>query len=383
MIDNTTPQPRASWLRLAIDDLRHRPSGNVPALDLLRCVAILLVLFQHTGEKFGLLSFGWTGVDLFFILSGFLIGGQLIKELRRTGTLNVGIFILRRGLRIWPLYYFWVVALLVMAYLEGKESLLDQVRNFAPDLLCVSNYFGQKLLGGWSLSTEEQFYVAVPLVLLFATKFVSTGRLILLPIAWLVIQPLLRISVLRAGSGKFEVYTPFHLHSEGLALGLLFAWVSPYVLALGWRKCLLVCTSVVPIVLSLRWLNHDAFTYTGWTYAYGAATLLALQVPARAMRALEWKGIYILSRLSYGVYLNHRFLIEKSTALAQKFAGLGLPGFVIWSMVALMLSMGIAFLTFAVVEAPFLRMRDRWLEARRAKVNPAHEHAGQELVGRS
>ena len=101
----------------SISELLHPPAGQIPFLDGLRSMAVMLVISGHlsvqfaaasTPNRFSRLPFvanGWMGVDLFFVLSGFFIGGQLWKELRDTESVNVGRFILRRGFRIWPLYF--------------------------------------------------------------------------------------------------------------------------------------------------------------------------------------------------------------------------------------------------------------------------------------
>src|SRR2546430_2645050 len=95
-------------------------SGRVLQLDILRGVAVLLVLLAHStyrGESAGIfrpvvaavLNFGWTGVDLFFVLSGFLVGGLLFKELRTRSSLHVRRFLVRRGLKIWPAFAVFIV----------------------------------------------------------------------------------------------------------------------------------------------------------------------------------------------------------------------------------------------------------------------------------
>lgn len=111
----------------AFHDLVHPPRSTIPALDVLRSCAMLLVIFGHlSGEyavhggenHFSKLPFirnGWISVDLFFVLSGFLIGKQLWKELQATRTINLGRFLLRRGFWIWPLYFgFFVFAMAVL-----------------------------------------------------------------------------------------------------------------------------------------------------------------------------------------------------------------------------------------------------------------------------
>src|ERR1017187_5364664 len=111
----------------SIVELLHPPAGQIPFLDGLRSIAILLVMNGHLSHRFAeaygqnfysrlpFVQNGWIGVDLFFILSGFFIGGQLWKELRDRGSIAVGRFVLRRGFRIWPLYFFTFLCVLVFA----------------------------------------------------------------------------------------------------------------------------------------------------------------------------------------------------------------------------------------------------------------------------
>ena len=110
------------WPGRALRSLVVPPPGTFPSLDAFRTAAIVLVIGNHLavgGSElapspvwgFTLFRYGWTGVDLFFVLSGFLIGRQLQRELQRTDSVRVPRFLLRRGLRIWPLYVAWVAFL--------------------------------------------------------------------------------------------------------------------------------------------------------------------------------------------------------------------------------------------------------------------------------
>ena len=117
---------------------------------MLRSAAILLVLSLHVGEFFPprvqhlpFVYYGWSGVDLFFVLSGFLIGGQLWKQLYAQGNIEIGRFILRRGYRIWPLYYAFILVVGGLTLAVGKP-----VRGFLVDIFCISNYFHHKIAGG-------------------------------------------------------------------------------------------------------------------------------------------------------------------------------------------------------------------------------------------
>src|SRR5262249_17034596 len=147
-------------------DLTHRPAGQVPALDALRTCAVLIVLCAHLTvaylkrggidswlARFPLVKNGGLGVDLFFVLSGYFIGKQLWRELARTGTIHFSRFVFRRGLRIWPLFFFFLVfSLAVVGW--GQFPL----GRWWSDAVFLTNYFpDQGVVGGsWSLCTEEQ-----------------------------------------------------------------------------------------------------------------------------------------------------------------------------------------------------------------------------------
>ncbi len=113
------------------------------SLDVLRGIAILLVLGRHF-DYFPLLrQAGWIGVDLFFVLSGFLISGLLFQEYKSTGKLNVRRFILRRGLKIWPSYYLLILATMLFYIFIARASEHPFPKHeIAISALFVRNYFG-------------------------------------------------------------------------------------------------------------------------------------------------------------------------------------------------------------------------------------------------
>ncbi len=122
------------------------PPDRLFALDLLRGVAIALVVAFHSpgGEA---IRVGWVGVDLFFVLSGFLISGLLFKELDRTGTIVAWRFWLRRGFKIWPAYFAAFGAAFATAYAvqsslwEGGERGAGDARRYWPNFVFIQNYF--------------------------------------------------------------------------------------------------------------------------------------------------------------------------------------------------------------------------------------------------
>jgi peptidoglycan/LPS O-acetylase OafA/YrhL len=119
------------------------------SLDVLRGIAVLLVLGDHFPYYRAREKIGWTGVDLFFVLSGFLISGLLFREYQHSGSINFKVFVIRRAFKIWPLYVF----LLVLTAVTIKQF---PIQGMLPAALFYSNYVSPAALPGvlaptWSL----------------------------------------------------------------------------------------------------------------------------------------------------------------------------------------------------------------------------------------
>ena len=364
------------WLRFALHDLQRRPENNRPVLDVFRSLAILLVIGYHVGMRGHYLAFGWSGVDLFFVLSGYLIGTQLLRELYATRTIQAGAFILRRGFRIWPLYYFFAALMIVSAVVSRGLPVRAAVRASWADLLCVSNYGRATIPGGWSLSTEEQFYILLPVLLLLGSKLVTPGKLMAIPMAWMALLPLSRWLSMKAGES--DLYSPFHIHSEGLAMGVVLAWAGLRrdTQLTGWQRAL-VAAAALGVALLLRSIQPFLFAFTAYTIFFGAAVWLSL--PCWPPAPVRWQGFYVLSRLSYGVYLNHLLIFQWIEPRLPAGFGLSPASFMACWLGVLLLAMAAAFVTFAFVELPFLRLRQRRLQPHPVEVVPALK-TGQEYA---
>src|SRR6516164_11144842 len=139
--------------------LSSQPSGSrSTVLDALRAVAILLVLGRHANIAEVWSRIGWCGVDLFFVLSGFLISGLLFQEYKRFGEIRLRTFWLRRGLKIYPAFYIYILTelvtyLLVYNKLPGAKS----PSLFWLDATFLCNYWESLSGHTWSLAVEEHF----------------------------------------------------------------------------------------------------------------------------------------------------------------------------------------------------------------------------------
>lgn len=361
----------------SLTELKRPPAGQIPFLDGLRSIAILLVVSGHLSGDFArsfgptiysrlpFVDNGWIGVDLFFVLSGFFIGGQLWKEQSRNGTIDVGRFMIRRGLRIWPLYYFFFVVLLSIGLVLGTAP-----KSYGwSDLVFLTNYVNHGIVdGSWSLCTEEQFYIVAPLSLyLFARNLRAIERC--RPWLWLLLcaVPLLRAAIWIHGTGHFfthdpKLFSPLYYHSithcDGLIMGLIIAnlWETRTQprskLANPWTFVALGTLS-----MALHVLQKEIFDFTALALFFGSFVWLGVQrrVPIFNSRLFYW-----LSRLSFGMYLNHEWFAPWVVTRILPHLGLShshLLANLIGVVVLVVISAAVALVTFCFVEHPFLQLR--------------------------
>ena len=351
---------------------------------------MLLVINQHMAQRFalryggngytgfGLTRNGWMGVDLFFVLSGFFIGSQLWRELGKTGGISLGKFMVRRGLRIWPLYLF----IFATVFVSSPAAAAAKEYGWT-DLLFVTNYVNHGIVdGSWSLCSEEQFYLLAPLALLLIGPRSMRGyRWGLAALLGLVLVA--RAITFHAWTLHFlgkdplafaHLYYPFHTHCDGLIAGLVVANLASAherVTGLLARSGLLVllCGVLLGAVMALR---SDILPFTGLAIFFASLVWWGIQ---SGTRLFEQHIFYLLSRLSFGMYLNHEYmqgwmvrrlepLLQDAHVPAAAAAALGF--------IALAgASMGVAAVTFCLVEHPFLMLRTALL---RKAVPPLTAH---------
>jgi peptidoglycan/LPS O-acetylase OafA/YrhL len=222
-------------------ELRRVISGHIPALDGLRGIAILaVVLFHFYWPPFTIPSlaksllesiagFGWVGVDLFFVLSGFLITGILLDS---KGAENYfSSFYARRALRILPLAYGMIFLWFVLAPLLGKLGVGFLPTEFSPAQLWYWSYavnwawLGHQKIDDlahfWSLAVEEQFYLVWPCIVLIASRRALARITIILALA----GPIVRLLLWRAGLSLATIYVITFSHLDPLCLGALAALI--------------------------------------------------------------------------------------------------------------------------------------------------------------
>jgi peptidoglycan/LPS O-acetylase OafA/YrhL len=343
-------------------------------LDFVRGVAILLVVGFHAlapetpfafvaGTESMLKAVGWSGVDLFFVLSGFLVGGVLLSEYKKSGALDVKRFIIRRGLKIWPAYYFYIV-FQAIARKHPLQSFL-----FA-NMLHIQNYIGSSLEHTWTLSVEEHFYLLLS---------ISMGWMVLRK--WPVRKMIVAFAVLLGLVLAVRCVTWFlglhdlaqhatHTRIDSLLFGvILTALMQFYPRNFEWivsRKGLLVSvwmSAMVFIGFAVRQLPIlYSIGYT-WIYiGYGAFMLLLYRHSGAIRHFLAYRLVAKIGVYSYGIYLWHLAVRESCFRIAGH-----LNPAMRWPA-----AMALQYLTAIVlgailthlVEWPALRIRDRLFPAK-------------------
>jgi peptidoglycan/LPS O-acetylase OafA/YrhL len=149
-------------------------------IDILRAIAVFLVLGRHIstcppeisrtvhGVTETWIRGGWIGVDLFFVLSGFLVSGLLFREYDRFGKIDAKRFLIRRGFKIYPPFWLLILTTVVLSLLRGKEV---EGQRVAAELLFVQNYLPGVWIHTWSLAVEEHFYILLAFGFLLLAKF--------------------------------------------------------------------------------------------------------------------------------------------------------------------------------------------------------------------
>ena len=380
---------------------------RLPGLDTLRALAIVLVMLFHLAGTlppcFGAVAqFGWVGVDIFFVLSGFLIGSQLLRPYAAGRRPRLWAFYQRRLYRILPAY-FCVLALyfLVPAWRERPGiSPLWQFLSFTENLL-VDYGAHPAFSHAWSLCVEEQFYLLLPPLVLLAMRRPTPARL-----AGLVAGVLLLGMVTRAfalaqlrhigpGSDDFgvfyleHVYYPTYTRLDGLLTGVLLAAAvvfRPAQWAMWMRRRLGLQASGFCIAGVALWLFagrfYSAFGPSAWGTVLGFP-LLALGIglvtagsagrPGVAAR-VQVPGARLLATLAFSLYLTHKEAVHLDQLFVLPHIAGGLEP---RSWAAVPVYAATCLLTAAAlylaVERPFLALRKRhgWSVERSALENPA------------
>ncbi|MFZ5892909.1 MAG: acyltransferase family protein [Myxococcota bacterium] len=369
--------------------IRKVLSGHMPGLDGVRGLAILLVILHRfslvseetlAGRVFGRATdLGWIGVQLFFVLSGFLITGILLDT--RESPNYLGSFFGRRVLRIFPLYYgTLLVALVALPLLRGRsEDLFGSpwlwlfLSNWAPEGDPLFSHF-------WSLAVEEQFYFAWP----FLVRALGPRRLLTFCATLIVVAFLARAAMVVAGASPESVYRYTICRMDALAGGAIAAVImrAPALferIERSWRQ-LVGGTLGFTLLVFAATRGAPRTAPTTQTIGYSALVLAFSLLVAALIRA-EARGegfirhvfglrpLRTLGKYSYGMYVFHvpihHFLVSHWPEYTGGREGLDVARGLAYALVASLLTLVAAFVSYQLFERRFLALKSHFV-ARRA-----------------
>src|SRR6266478_4266045 len=198
-------------------------------LDVLRCIAVILVMLHHAGIWFVFTRFGWVGVDLFFVLSGFLISGLLFSEFKKRGSVDFKRFFIRRGLKIYPAFYVFLFLTTIVSYYVLRAG--SPPARYLHEVLFVQNYEHGTWDHTWTLAVEEHFYIFLPLFLLVLIRFSSNRQNPFRSVPWTALTVAGMCLAFRAtsvywGTPNFHMaYTATHDRMDALFFGVLLGYL--------------------------------------------------------------------------------------------------------------------------------------------------------------
>ena len=359
---------------------KNSHSTRLPGLDTLRALAITWVLLTHysgfvSGQQtFGAVGrVGWAGVDLFFVLSGYLVGRQVVMPIARGHDWSAGDFLSRRLLRTLPNY---LVVLLVYFMFPGPPLEGSSTAPLWRFLTFTQNFglaYGATFTHSWSLCIEEQFYLALPLA---ALAWARWGRSPL-P-AWLALGAAVALGMAARGIAftqhghdafDAEVYYSTFCRFDELLPGVAIALVESFHPALSdtlrRHGHALLSGGILASVAVLYGIANElpgpffatTFGYSLLAISFSLLTLAALS-PGSLLHRVRIPGASSLALWSYAIYLAHKPLFMVIAPLLARWHADPATWPVI---VAVMASaVGAGWILYRLVETPFMRMRSRW-----------------------
>jgi len=373
----------------------HRALG----LDILRFVAVSLVVFRHMqifdcppdagrpgvlfhGMVYTLNRGGWVGVDIFFVLSGFLVSGLLFREWRQRQEVFIGRFLLRRGLKIYPSFWFFLISMLVLSAIRHEPV---NTRDLVGEIFFLQNLWGNLFTHTWSLAVEEHFYLlcaagtwlllrmqrnagqnpfkSIPLLFVLVASFCLVTRLVS---NMVYVTPPIRVRHLLFGT---------HIRIDSLFFGVFLSYFWHFYFTAKhhrlihqyrWVFVLVGIGLFTPMffgdLVDLRqtWMRVYGFVLC---YLAGGALLFGFLKIFEGAKSRLARFLGFLGANSYSVYLWHFVGIDFAGSLfTQRTHEAG--AWLGYCLLSNGVAWGIGIIAARVVEFPMLKLRDRWFPSR-------------------
>jgi peptidoglycan/LPS O-acetylase OafA/YrhL len=359
-------------------------------LDHLRALAIFSVFLFHYAILNGstplwLAShsrFGWTGVDLFFVLSGFLISSQLFSQLKKGQSISIKDFYLKRFFRIFPAFWVTIAIYFCVPFFHEKETLppIWRFLTFTQNLGLDTNVYGT-FSHAWSLCVEEHFYLFLPLILILLQSANAVKKSYRLIITLFMLGIIIRFYCydhLYLPKSEDEtgwmfwykyIYYPTYNRLDGLLAGVSIAGISHFLPRI-WDKIskygnLFFVFSLIPLGAAYFICKDEEsfissiFGFPLIAFGYGLLVVAAIS-PTSFLFKFQSRFTTLVATLSYSVYLTHKGIIHITNELLS---GFNLNGNLMFLICILTCLLG-AFLLNLAIEKPFMKLRDRFVKAK-------------------
>jgi peptidoglycan/LPS O-acetylase OafA/YrhL len=401
-----------------VTDLFSPPSGQLDALNGLRGYGCILVIAHHVASFTGNLSYGpnnadridgffkvinqlWIGVDVFFVISGFLIGRILMNNITRGGSVEFPRFFLRRAMRVFPAFYlvltlavFWYTKLdipyarYLLVGLNGWDAMYEHSWKNYVYLMNYSYGTGVPNPMGWTwtLCVEEHFYLFLPavLVLLYRSSkpwVIPAGliSLIILPIIGRGIQYALNPNLFQGAGFFYQTHNRVDEMMTGVLIAYLYVYHKAKLQAFAERAGSLCWITAVTILLIVAFngginklgLFPVVFQYFLVAFSIGLLIINGLFLNNGATRILTSHKPYLISRVSYGIYLLHPyvlFVILQWHSLFPNVSALEPWRFFLLYVMTFTATTCVAGIMFVCVERPLIDLGVRWTDRKPSAV---------------
>jgi peptidoglycan/LPS O-acetylase OafA/YrhL len=371
------PVPKASFYKPELDVLRffaffgvfvthfmNRWDADISSLHNSSLTSKIVLSLVHAGAY---------GVDLFFVLSAYLITELLLREKEIRGSLDVRAFYIRRILRIWPLYYLFVISVMLFPFIDPHRAFVDT--HFSLPFLCMMGNWSFVLFGWpgsvavplWSVSVEEQFYLLWPPVVARLTRH----QIVIIAVLLIVISNLVRLMAVAMHESTQQLWGNTFAHMDSIAIGILLAvMLSKKEVRLSYKfRIALMAAGIICLMLRGYFVANrpdEQLTWLGTSIGYPAVVFACTSILV-CFIGLPWRFplLEYLGKISFGLYVYHMLSISITDRV--------MPGGGPWyDCIKFLLAFGItaviSSISYTVLEKPFLKLKRRftYVESRMA-----------------
>lgn len=333
-------------------------------LDFIRGCAMMMVLFRHSNISNRIFQIGWMSVDVFFVLSGFLISSLLIKEYKKRREVDIKRFLIRRMFKIFPPFYFFLFSSCILNYYFGHHDI--PIKNILIEIFYLQSYFSTNNFHTWSLAVEEHFYLIYTMLFYQTVKLSVVHKIkptiFILCVALVATFSLRLIHSYPHKDDYFFSFTYTHLRCDGVIIGVLLAYLTEYTTFLT-----VVENNKTKVAILAACLIFPGFLFHGGSFfmntigltlsniSFGLACSLAIVLSPftnlQKIQYLPYRTICFIGIHSYSIYLWHLTISHYVSELHPN------KYIVFTTYILLSLLMGIT-LSY-LIEQPFQKLKEK------------------------